>query len=122
MPFLSSPGSNIKNGLLIYDCRNRGATNAELTQRVAYMEKIVLHYAGDIALDMESLRHLAESLDKTPDAVRNHRPGPVPDSPGSDYLGVDDENFTVQPLDNNTIRELIPLLDRHLSSFTNLAT
>lgn len=86
-------------------CRNRGATNAELTQRIAYMEKIIQHYAGNIPMDMESLRLLAESMDKTPDAVRNHQPVRVVDSPGSDYLGVDDENFTVQPLDNNTTRK-----------------
>ena len=85
--------------------RNRGATNAELSQRIAYMEKIIQHYAGNVPMDTESLRLLAESVDKAPDAPRSHRQNPVVGSPGSDYLGVDDENFTVQPLDNNTTRE-----------------
>ncbi|KAF7542597.1 hypothetical protein G7046_g10141 [Stylonectria norvegica] len=83
--------------------RNRsGVSNADLTQRIAYMEKIITHYAGNIPLDSESLRILAESVEKNPDAPRSHRQVAVVASPASDYLGVDDENFTVQPLDNNT--------------------
>lgn len=68
------------------------------------MEKLLTHYAGDIKLDSESLKNLAESVEKTPD----NTVGPLqprPPSPGSDYLGVDDENFTVKPLDNNTTRK-----------------
>lgn len=80
------------------------------------MEKIIQHYAGNISMDMESLRVLAESVDKAPEAIRNHRPAPLIDSPGSDYLGVDDENFTVQPLDNNTTREHSPLTRLHSHS------
>ncbi|KAI5465698.1 fungal-specific transcription factor domain-containing protein [Mariannaea sp. PMI_226] len=84
--------------------RNRSsASNAELLQRMAYMEKIITHYAGNISFDSETLKSLAESVDKNVDmtgALRQN--AAVASPPGSDYLGVDDENFTVQPLDNNT--------------------
>lgn len=69
------------------------------------MEKIITHYAGNISFDSETLKAMAESVDKNPDAPRSHRQNQVVASPGSDYLGVDDENFTVQPLDNNTTRK-----------------
>ncbi|KAH7272664.1 hypothetical protein FSOLCH5_002959 [Fusarium solani] len=84
--------------------RNRsGASNAELLQRIAHMEKIITHYAGNIPLDPESIKAMAEAVDnKNPDIAQVHRQAPVVGSPGSDYLGVDDENYTVQPLDNNT--------------------
>lgn len=87
--------------------RNRtGATNAELLQRIAYMEKIIIHYAGNVPLDSESLKVMAESVDnKNLDEPHSHRQGPILGSPPSDYLGVDDENYTVQTLDNNTTRE-----------------
>ncbi|KAM6526876.1 hypothetical protein FSOLCH5_002959 [Fusarium solani] len=87
--------------------RNRsGASNAELLQRIAHMEKIITHYAGNIPLDPESIKAMAEAVDnKNPDIAQVHRQAPVVGSPGSDYLGVDDENYTVQPLDNNTTRE-----------------
>ncbi|KPM35767.1 hypothetical protein AK830_g10807 [Neonectria ditissima] len=83
--------------------RNRSsASNAELLQRIAYMERIITHYAGNISFDSETLKAMADSVDKNPDAPRSHRQNQVVGSPNSDYLGVDDENFTVQPLDNNT--------------------
>lgn len=70
------------------------------------MEKIITHYAGNIPLDPESIKAMAEAVDnKNPDIAQVHRQAPVVGSPGSDYLGVDDENYTVQPLDNNTTRE-----------------
>jgi hypothetical protein len=74
---------------------------------MAYMEKIITHYAGNIAFDTETLKAMAESVDKNVDMTGAIRPNPVvvASPPGSDYLGVDDENFTVQPLDNNTTRE-----------------
>lgn len=71
------------------------------------MEKIITHYAGSISFDSETLKALAESVDKNADVngVARQTQVAVASPPGSDYLGVDDENFTVQPLDNNTTRE-----------------
>lgn len=83
------------------------------------MEKILTHYAGNIKLDPESLKSLANSIDKTPGhpetAIQSR-----PQSPGSDYLGVDDENFTVKPLDNNTTRKFLLAYYSHDLSTTSL--
>ena len=88
-------------------CRNRnGANNTELLQRISCMEKIITHYAGNVALDTESLKSMSVAIDnKTFDASQFQRQAPIMDSPCSDYLGADDENYTVQPLDNNTTRK-----------------
>jgi hypothetical protein len=90
-----------------YERRNRsGPGNAELLQRASYMEKIITHYAGSVSLDTESLKAMAESIDnKNFDAHQVKRQAPIMDSPGSDFLGAEDENYTVQPLDNNTTRK-----------------
>jgi hypothetical protein len=70
------------------------------------MEKIITHYAGSVSLDTESLKAMAESIDnKNFDANQVQRQAPIMDSPGSDFLGAEDENYTVQPLDNNTTRK-----------------
>lgn len=76
-----------------------------MTERLGYMERLLKHYAGDISLDCESLRGLAEAVDK--DHALPPRQGPRSASPeeGSDYLGAEDENFTVQPVGNSTTRE-----------------
>lgn len=66
------------------------------------MERIVSHYTGNTNLDFEALRNLAEFVDK------GHNGPQPPDvqSHGSDDLGMDDENFTVEPLENNITREV----------------
>jgi hypothetical protein len=70
------------------------------------MEKIITHYAGSVPLDTESLKVMAEAIDnKNVDATQVQRQAPIMDSPGSEFLGADDENYTVQPLDNNTTRK-----------------
>lgn len=70
------------------------------------MEKVISHYAGNVALDTESLKAMAVAIDnKTFDASQFQRQAPLMDSPSSEYLGADDENYTVQPLDNNTTRK-----------------
>lgn len=75
------------------------------------MEKIITHYAGNVALDTETLKAMTVAIEnKTFDASQFQRQAPIMDSPGSDYLGADDENYTVQPLDNNTTREFYSIL------------
>jgi hypothetical protein len=85
----------------------------ELDQRLAYMEKLLSHYTGHVNLDADTLRNLAESIE------HGNRPQPLDEqSQGSGYLGVEDEVFTVKPLDNNIAR-MVFLNDRILR--TNLA-
>lgn len=78
--------------------------DSDLRQRVRYMERLLRHYVGDISLDLENLRGLADAVTKEPSAQRE-RSG----SQGSDYVGtIEEESFTVQPLGNNTTREFYP--------------
>lgn len=65
------------------------------------MERLLQHYAGDINLDSDNLRGLAEAVDKDHPLPRREQSV----SQGSDYLGAEEENFTVQPLGNNITRE-----------------
>jgi hypothetical protein len=67
------------------------------------MEKLLLHYAGNISLEPDSLRALAEAVDKHETCVPPARADA--ESIGSEYLGVDHEKFTVQPLANNITRK-----------------
>lgn len=78
--------------------------NAELAERLDYMERLVKHYAGDIDLDLENLRGLAEAVDK--DHALPRRGQSVSHEEGcSEYLGAEEESFTVQPVGNNITRE-----------------
>ncbi len=73
-----------------------------IEQRLGYMEKILSHYTGHSNLDAETLRNLAESLDR-----QQSRPRLLDvHSHSSSCLGVDDENFIVKPLENNITRKL----------------
>lgn len=65
------------------------------------MERLLQHYAGDINLDSDNLRGLAEAVDKDEPIPRGNDTA----SQGSEYLGADEENFSVQPLGNNITRE-----------------
>lgn len=72
------------------------------------METIVRHYAGDVSLDKESLRSLAQSLGGPQDDRDQSGPprNDGPDSHHSGYLETADEGFTVQPVADNITREL----------------
>lgn len=79
---------------------HRQSNPTELEQRVGYLEKLLTHHARITTLDSENLRRLAESIDKPPRGRRS----PDVQSHSSGYLGVGDENCTVQPLENNITR------------------
>jgi hypothetical protein len=79
--------------------RSQGDTRLE--QRVVQLEQIVTYYTGRDTLDPKTLCDLVDSLDKPPAS----RGSVGLQSDESVYLGVDDENFTVQPLGNNITRE-----------------
>ncbi|KAF2019914.1 hypothetical protein BU24DRAFT_129249 [Aaosphaeria arxii CBS 175.79] len=69
----------------------------DLSQRVAYLEKIIQHYAGDVTLDAVTVRNMADGAD------RQRRPMMETEVSvnGSDIASVDAEDFSIQPLENN---------------------
>ncbi|KAH8169239.1 fungal specific transcription factor domain-containing protein [Sarocladium implicatum] len=71
-------------------------TGVEANERIQHMEKLLRHYAGNISLETENLRNLAEAIDKDHPAAQNE---------GSRYhdsdIGAEEEKFTVQPLGDN---------------------
>ncbi|CAI0643137.1 unnamed protein product, partial [Colletotrichum noveboracense] len=87
--------------------------DSELRQRMAYMERLLAHYTGQSRLDAETLKTLADSVEKG--RAGPEAPGPQPDpdatmdpdigaevevkSQSSDSFQVDE--ITVQPLENN---------------------
>ncbi|KAF6810619.1 fungal specific transcription factor domain-containing protein [Colletotrichum plurivorum] len=93
--------------------RHSHQEDAELRQRMAYMERLLAHYTGQSRLDADTLKTLAESVEKgrtaagpsglRPDADVNMDPDAVADvdvkSQSSDSFQVDE--ITVQPLENN---------------------
>lgn len=90
-----------------------GATTAaDEQQRVANMERLLVHFVGNISMDAQTLQQLADSLDDEV-AGKQDRRGPrskdgetagESDSNGSDRVEMDD--ITVQPLENNVTREV----------------
>lgn len=81
-------------------------------ERVRYMERIIQHYVPNISFDIYSLRKMAEEL------THKHRPSGSTETPsmqleGEDLedLAIDDEDFTIKALPDNTTRMLLPRLD-----------
>lgn len=90
-------GTEAVPDLTARDPPSRPHSSMGLEQRLGYMEKILSHYIGNSNLDVETLRNLAESVDQ-----QQSRPRLLDvQSHSSSCLGVDDENFTVKPLENN---------------------
>ncbi|OOF98842.1 hypothetical protein ASPCADRAFT_504404 [Aspergillus carbonarius ITEM 5010] len=72
-------------------------------ERVRYMERIIQHYVPNISFDIYSLRKMAEEL------THKHRPSGSTETPsmqleGEDLedLAIDDEDFTIKALPDNT--------------------
>lgn len=86
---------------------------------MAYMERLLAHYTGQSRLDADTLKTLAESVEKgraaagpsgsRPDADVNMDPEVAADvdvkSQSSDSFQVDE--ITVQPLENNITRKIL---------------
>lgn len=88
------------------------------------MERLLVHYVGNISLDSETLNNLAESVDKgetiDPGLAQASGPRPSISRPisGEQARPLDDDDsnsssedypkadITVQPLENNAAREL----------------
>jgi hypothetical protein len=68
------------------------------------MERILAHYVPGISFDIQSLRKVAEDLQK------KHHGRSVSDPPTQvevddlDDLAIDDEDFTIRALPDNTMR------------------
>ncbi|KAH6877259.1 fungal-specific transcription factor domain-containing protein [Thelonectria olida] len=75
---------------------------SDLLRRINYMERLLVHYAGDIKLDSESLRVMVETAeDELPPSRKAESRDDYAASHASDYLGAELENCTVKPLENN---------------------
>lgn len=76
------------------------------SERVRYMERILQHYVPNISFDIHSLRKMAEEL------KHKHRPAGMEGGPPSmqldgeelEDLAIDDEDFTIKALPDNTTR------------------
>ncbi|GLA12768.1 hypothetical protein AnigIFM63309_007604 [Aspergillus niger] len=74
------------------------------SERVRYMERILQHYVPNISFDIHSLRKMAEDL------KHKHRPSGLEAGPPSmqlegdelEDLAIDDEDFTIKALPDNT--------------------
>ncbi|KAH6662878.1 PrnA protein [Verticillium dahliae] len=91
--------------------------DAELRQRASNMERLLVHFVGNISLDAQTLQGLADSLDQERSGP-GHGPPPAlgttgkalerrrlssrerREDGGGGYIKVDDD-ITVQPLENN---------------------
>lgn len=77
-------------------------------ERVRLMERLLSHYVPNITFDMQSLRQAAEDLkrkhrDSDSDAISTREdPNELED------LAIDEEDFTIKAMPDNTTRMLIP--------------
>lgn len=96
---------------------------------MASMERLLVHYVGNISLDSETLHNLADSVDKgdtidpslaQPSGPRQgSRPrpisgelqaGPTDDDSNSSSEDYPKADITVQPLENNAAREYFVIM------------
>ncbi|KAF3811979.1 hypothetical protein GCG54_00002931 [Colletotrichum gloeosporioides] len=87
--------------------------DSELRQRMAYMERLLAHYTGQSRLDADTLKTLADSVEKGRAGPEAPGPQPDPDAPMDPDIGAEVEvksqssdsfqvdEITVQPLENN---------------------
>ena len=82
------------------------------SERVRYMERILQHYVPNISFDIHSLRKMAEEL------KHKHRPSGMEGGPPSmqldgeelEDLAIDDEDFTIKALPDNTTRMILRIV------------
>jgi hypothetical protein len=86
---------------------------SELVQRMASMERLLVHYVGNISLDAETLRDMADTADRGGDpgtaSPAAGRGKPRADEDEDEDEGSSEDypkaDITVQPLENNAARE-----------------
>lgn len=88
-----------------------GASPADVQRRIANMERLLVHFVGNISMDAQTLQQLADSLDDEVTGQQGRRRSQSKgegagetESNSSDQVKMDD--ITVQPLENNVTREL----------------
>lgn len=82
-----------------------GAENARLEERAKCLERLVQHLLGDVPMDLNNLRRMAEKAGQRTGAgseSSSARAG----TEDLDDLTLEDENFTVKTLSQSTAREL----------------
>ena len=77
----------------------------ELLKRMSNMERLLVHFVGNIKLDSGTLQNLADSVGKVTGGAHSaaEHDAIEASSDTSDHVKVDE--ITVQPLDNNATRE-----------------
>lgn len=74
-------------------------------ERVRYMEKILAHHVPGISFDIESLRKVAEDLEKQHQGSDVDGPPTQVELEELEDLAIDDEDFTIKALPDNTTRK-----------------
>ncbi|KKK22102.1 putative C6 transcription factor (PrnA) [Aspergillus ochraceoroseus] len=81
------------------------------SERIRYMECILQHYVPNISFDIQSLRKTAEELkNKHRGSESEGRPSIQLDSEDLEDLAIEDEDFTIKALPDNTTRMFSALL------------
>lgn len=70
-----------------------------------YMEKILAHYMPNISFDIQSLKEVAENLQLQHRGSDTDGPPTQVELDELEDLAIDDEDFTIKALPDNTTRE-----------------
>lgn len=74
-------------------------------QRVRYMEEILAHYVPNISFDIQSLKRFAEDLQLQHRGSDKDGPATQVELDELEDLAIDDEDFTIKALPDNTTRK-----------------
>lgn len=69
------------------------------------MERILAHYVPNLSFDIQSLRKAAEELTSKHRDSQSEEPSTQADIDELEDLAIDDEDFTIKALPDNTTRE-----------------
>lgn len=90
-------------GVPVSEAGHASADSVRLEERTKCLERLVQHLLGDVPMDLNNLRRMAEKT--------SQRPGPGSDASSAraatedlDDLTLEDENFTVKTLSQSTAR------------------
>jgi hypothetical protein len=102
----SPHGSAERSGLTRY--------NLAEAERIRYMERILHHFVPNLSFDIQSLRKTADEL-KQKHRSSDSDAGPSIRLENEDFedLAIDDEDFTIKALPDNTTRTSLSSLRRN---------
>lgn len=78
------------------------------TERVRYMERILAYYVPNLSFDIHSLRRAAEELKNKHRVFDSDAPDTRVELDELEDLAIDDEDFTIKALPDNTTRRFGP--------------